>query len=45
MCLIALIKFALKFVLPLAIIGLVVYLVYFKNTGTDALLALNFLLN
>lgn len=31
MCLISLIKFLLKFILPIAIIGLVVYFVYFKK--------------
>ena len=35
MCLIRLLKFLLKVVLPLAIIGLVVYLVYFSVSGAD----------
>lgn len=36
MCLIALIKFCLKFILPLAIIGVVVYFVYFRKQVPDA---------
>ena len=33
MCLIALIKFVLKFILPIAIIGVVIYFVYFKKSA------------
>ncbi len=35
MCLIRLLKFLLKVVLPLAIIGLIIYLVYFWTGGAD----------
>lgn len=35
MCLIRLLKFLLKVVLPLAIIGLVIYFVYFSVSGAD----------
>lgn len=35
MCLIRLIKFLLKFVLPVAIIALIVYLVYFNSNETN----------
>lgn len=44
MCLIMLFKLVIKFLVPLAIIGVVVYLVFFKdNAGTNALQMLNFL--
>ncbi len=35
MCFFALIKFLLKFILPIAIIALVIYLVYFNNQAPD----------
>ena len=49
MCLIRLIKFLIKFVLPVAIIAVVVYLVFFNSSETnevasDALANLNMIL-